>query len=222
MRLVIIDYGLCNLLSVYNALKFIGIDSHVSADPESLRKADIAILPGVGAFEDGMNGMRERGLIEAVYDFVKTGRPFLGICLGMQLLMSKSYEFGEHQGLGLIEGEVLPFKTSRGSSGYTGKVPHIGWNSLHRKDCLWEGTVLSSLNEGAEMYFVHSFYVAPYSPKNILAETQYADTRFCSVVFKDNIYGCQFHPEKSAHYGLRILEEFVNQHSAVTIGSSAG
>ncbi len=222
MKVVIIDYGLCNLLSVYNALKFIGINSNVSAVPEELKTADIAILPGVGAFEDGMQGMRKRGLINAVYDFVKTGRPFLGICLGMQLLMSKSYEFGEHEGLGLIKGEVLPFKTDCESSRYRVKVPHIGWNKLYPKGCSWDGTILSSLDEGIEMYFVHSFYVSPSCTKNILAETEYAGTRFCSVVFKDNIYGCQFHPEKSARFGLKILENFVRLQSTVTVSTYVG
>ena len=208
-KCVIIDYGLCNLLSVYNSLKYLGIESLVIHDPQDLKHADLAILPGVGAFEDGMRGVRERGFIEPINDFVRTGKPFLGICLGMQILMSKSYEFGEHEGLDLIPGEVLPFEAQKEGDEYILKVPHVGWSGLQKKDAPWEGTPLAGIPDKSEVYFVHSFYVQPKNSAHVLAETEYGEKNFCSVVFKDNVYGCQFHPEKSSKLGLKILDNFI-------------
>lgn len=207
-KLVIIDYGLCNLLSVFNALKFLGIQSKVSDQPNDLDNADGVILPGVGAFEDGMQGLKQKGFIDAIDRYVKTGRPFLGICLGMQMLMSKSFEFGEHQGLNLIEGEVVGFKNHIDQGHYDFKVPHIGWNGLQPNGQPWAKSILEDLPEGQEMYFVHSFYAVPKDHKDVLAQTQYAGRKFCSVVSRENVYGCQFHPEKSSSYGLKILNNF--------------
>jgi len=207
MNLVIIDYGLCNLLSVHNALKFLGIEARISSDPADLKRADAAILPGVGAFEDGMKGLRQKGLVEPVRDFVKTGRPFLGICLGAQMLLERSFEFGEHQGLGLIPGEVSPLKNILPSDL---RVPHIGWSGLHPAALPWEGTALEGLPKGVEMYFVHSFYLDPADQKHVLARAQYGPEDFCAVLAKDNVYGCQFHPEKSAAMGLKFLNNFVS------------
>lgn len=209
-KCVIIDYGLCNLLSVYNALRYLGLESKVTSHPEDFKEADCAILPGVGAFADGMAGLMHFGLIEPIYDFIKTGKSFLGICLGMELFMSKSYEFGQHEGLSLIPGEVLPFQTQQEDDEYVVKVPHIGWNSLHQNGANWDGTPLAELPNKSEMYFVHSFFVQPEDQKNVLAVTKYGETSFCSVVHKDNIYGCQFHPEKSSDLGLKILNNFIN------------
>lgn len=210
MKIVIVDYGLCNLLSVYNALQYLGVESVVTHDPSDLKCADAVILPGVGAFEDGMTGLRQRGFVEALGLYVNTGRPLLGICLGMQFLMNKSYEFGEHEGLGLIAGEVLPVdNVSR--DGAPLKIPHIGWNGLLKASRGWEDTPLSGLPEGVEVYFVHSFRVVPKDPAHILSETEYGGKRFCSVVAKDNIYGCQFHPEKSSEMGLSILNNFIHR-----------
>ena len=209
MRIIIIDYGLCNLLSVHNALKHVGIEAVVSADPLSLADADGVILPGVGAFEDGMAGLSQRGFIEALKAYVLTGRPLLGICLGMQLLMDQSCEFGVHEGLGLIAGGVQPVDPV-GTTGTSLKIPHIGWNGVLRAARGWDGTLLSGLSEGVEMYFVHSFRVVPADPAHVLAETEYGGKRFCSVVAKDNIWGCQFHPEKSSLMGLNLLNNFVH------------
>jgi glutamine amidotransferase len=210
MRIVIIDYGLCNLLSVYNALKHLGVEARVSSSPSDLTGADAVILPGVGAFEDGMRGLSQRGFLKPLRDYVSTGRPLLGICLGMQLLMDKSFEFGEHDGLGLIAGEVTPVDKN-GKDGEILKIPHIGWNGLLKASLAWDGTPLEGLSEGVEMYFVHSFKVVPKDLACILAETEYGANRFCSVVAKDNVYGCQFHPEKSSGMGLCVLENFLNQ-----------
>lgn len=208
-NIVIIDYGLCNLLSVFNALRYLGVNAFVAQDPLHLKTADAVILPGVGAFADGMVGLRNKNFIPAVQEYVKTGKPLLGICLGMQMLMERSYEFGEHQGLGLVEGEVISFKNHFGDGKYDFKVPHIGWNGLCPHHLPWAGTILAGLKEGEEMYFVHSFFCVPKEEKNILAKSSYAGIDFCSVIAKENVYGCQFHPEKSAQYGLRLLKNFV-------------
>ena len=208
MRTVILDYGLCNLLSVHNALKFLGIEALVTGDPEALRSADRAILPGVGAFADGMRGLRSKGLVGPIHAYVRTGRPFLGICLGMQFLMTKSHEFGEHEGLGIIPGETVNLKDGPQAQGL--RVPHIGWNGLHDAGRPWEGTLLAGLPQGAEMYFVHSFHTVPADPSHALAVTEYGPRRFCSVIARDNVHGCQFHPEKSAALGLKILKNFVD------------
>jgi len=198
MKPVIIDYGLCNLRSVFNALKHLGIDSTVSHHPEDLKSADMAILPGVGAFEDGMIGLRRHGLVEAIGDYVQMGKPLLGICLGMQLLMDKSYEFGEHEGLKLISGEVVRFDQK--DHDHDIKIPHIGWNGLLQAGQEWDRTILKGLNERDEMYFVHSYYVSPRDRSRVLAETEYGQRRFCSIISKGLVYGCQFHPEKSSQF----------------------
>lgn len=208
-NLVVIDYGVGNLRSVYNALKALGVEPKISSDPKDLEKCDKALLPGVGAFGDGMKGLAERQLIDPIKDFVQSARPLLGICLGMQLLMSKSFEFGEHAGLNLIEGDVLGFKNRLNNNEYDFKIPHIGWNEINRQKASWEKTVLAGLESGTKTYFLHSFYVVPKDPQHILAQTHYANKDFCSVVHKDNVYGCQFHPEKSSDVGLKILRNFL-------------
>ena len=202
---MIVDYGLCNLLSVYNALKYIGVEAKVTSDPGQLKEADRVILPGVGAFEDGMGGLRGKGLIGPILEYIASGRPFLGICLGMQFLMTKSHEFGEHEGLNLIPGEVI--RLDRALSQI--KVPHIGWNGLEAARGHWEGGLLNELPQGAHMYFVHSYHAVPNDPQCRLADTQYGPERFCSVIHKNNIFGCQFHPEKSGKLGLAILNNFI-------------
>ena len=209
-KCVIIDYGLCNLLSVDNALRYLGADPQIISHPEGFQGADCAVLPGVGAFADGMAGLERNGLIEPIYDFVKSGRPLLGICLGMELFMSKSYEFGEHDGLNLVPGEVLPFPTRLENGEYPLKVPHIGWSGLRQQDRTWQGTPLVGIPDGSEMYFVHSYFVRPADPRRVLAATEYGEELFCSVVHKENVFGCQFHPEKSAALGLKILDNFMN------------
>jgi glutamine amidotransferase len=194
---------------VYNALQSIGITSRVSDNPSDLKSAEAVILPGVGAFEDGMTGLRNKNFIDPIREFVSTGKPFLGICLGMQLLMTKSYEFGEHLGLDLIAGEVVSFKDRwvEGQSKF--KVPHIGWNGLSVNGQAWTNTILTDIPEGQEMYFVHSFHAVPGNKEHVLAQTEYAGMKFCSACRKNNIYGCQFHPEKSSTFGLKILNNFV-------------
>lgn len=210
MSCVIIDYGLGNLLSVSNALKHLGIVSHVSSNPQDLLSADRVILPGVGAFEDGMKGLREKGFIDPIHQFVKTGKPFLGICLGMQFLLTVSEEFGEHQGLDLIPGRVKSLANSVNSSSRDIKIPHIGWNHLKMFKRAWNHTILDGLEDGGDMYFVHSYHAVVEDETHILAQTFYGSVPFSSVIMKDNVMGCQFHPEKSAESGLQILKNFIH------------
>lgn len=208
-NIVIIDYGMGNLRSIYNALKYLGVQSVIAEQAEALKGADAVILPGVGAFENGMNELQRRNFIEAIYRYVDTGRPLLGICLGMQLLMSRSYEFGKHNGLNLIEGEVIPFQNKLVNGRYNFKVPHIGWNELRVHGAGWQNSLLDHLESGESMYFVHSFFAVPQQEDHMLAVTEYGNNKFCSVSKKDNVTGCQFHPERSARMGLKILENFI-------------
>lgn len=217
-KIAVVDYGLGNLFSVERAFRYIGAEVKITSEAKDIKNADYLVLPGVGAFGDGMSGLRERGLIEPITEFVESGRPFLGICLGMQLLMISSEEFGEHQGLGLVEGRVVRLKEGKERV----KVPHVGWNSLmlpgfiaHDKQNeadrsnLWNNTLLEGINPGMFVYFVHSYAVVPDDPQNILAETKYGDNTFCSVLRKRNIFACQFHPERSGKIGLNIYKQFL-------------
>ena len=217
-KVVIIDYGLGNLFSVERALKHIGARVEVTSEAELIIDADYLVLPGVGAFGDGMNGLREKNLMEPIIEFVESGRPFLGICLGMQLLMTSSEEFGEHQGLNLVSGRVI--RLTEGMERI--KIPHVGWNSLiipghirsHKQDeeitkNFWDNTLLKGINTGMFVYFVHSYIVVPDDTSNILAETKYGDNVFCSVLRKGNIFACQFHPERSGKVGLKIYKQFI-------------
>ena len=201
MNISILNYGMGNITSVYNALQRIGIHCDVIYEPEEILKCDSVVLPGVGAFKQAMQNLRNKGLDSALQRHVDSGKKIVGICLGMQLLFSKSYEFGETEGLGLIEGEVLPFREEIDLS-----IPHMGWNS-----------VISSLNEFKEFerdyYFVHSYYCSPADENEILFKTEYG-IEFCSAVKKSNtIYGFQFHPEKSQNAGLSLLEKVLKDNA---------
>ena len=206
--LVVVDYGLGNLFSIDRALRRVGAAPLVSRRPEDVAKADRVILPGVGAFGDGMRGLRENGLIEPLREVAASGRPLLGICLGMQLLLDEGAEFGVHPGLGVVPGKAVPFPRSDGDRF---KVPHVGWNALAPVPgpaSSWKGTILGGLPAQSQVYFVHSFIVAPAEPADRLAETHYGGTAFCSVLRLGNVQGCQFHPEKSGPTGLAILAAF--------------
>lgn len=198
--LAIIDYGVGNLFSLVSSLKFIGVDAVVTADSEVIKKADRLILPGVGAFCDAAKKLRESGLAKVVIDEVKKGKPLMGICLGMQMLFEKSFEYGEHEGLGLISGNIYPFSEKLDNS-Y--KIPHIGWNALKIGEN--KSPLFKYINDGDYVYFVHSYY-AKISDATI-ATTNYG-IDFTASVGKGNIYGCQFHPEKSGEVGLNILRGF--------------
>jgi len=198
--IAIVDYGVGNLFSLKSSLAAIGADAVVTAQPELLRAAEKIILPGVGAFEDAAKKLRDSGLAELLKDLAAAGKPLLGICLGMQLLFEKSYEYGEHTGLGLIPGTVQPIANVIPAD-Y--KIPHIGWNALHiQKDC----PLFSQIQEGDCVYFVHSFYAADCA-ESVAATAEYG-AELTAAVARGNIYGCQFHPEKSGAVGLAILKAF--------------
>ncbi len=194
----IIDYGVGNLFSLRSSFKAIGEEAFVSGDPEELSKADRLILPGVGAFEDAAKKLRTSGLDAFVRAQAAAGKPLMGICLGMQLLFEKSYEYGEHEGLGLLRGSVVPME---GKLPEELKIPHMGWNALTAK----KGSLLEAVN-GEYVYFVHSYY-AEGCDASLSAVTEYG-IPITAGVEKDNIFGCQFHPEKSGNVGLSILRAF--------------
>jgi len=210
-RVTILDYGLGNIYSVSRALEYLGTEVHLTDRPAEVLDASWLILPGVGAFANGMQGLQQRNLIEPLREYAASGRPLLGICLGMQMLVTSSHEFGEHQGLGIIPGQVMPI-VSKGSSGIPLKVPHIGWGSLERPPACdsWNGTILEGLSEHTDTYFVHSYSVVPDYEEHRLADTIYGDFRISAAIRKSNVYGCQFHPEKSGPNGLKIIENFIN------------
>ena len=199
--IAVVDYGVGNLFSLSSSLAAIGAEVVVTGDADVIRAADKILLPGVGAFEDAIAKLRASGLDEVVCEEARKGKPLLGICLGMQLLFEKSYEFGEFEGLGLIEGAVRPIADVIPAD-Y--KIPHIGWNALHLVG--EKSPIFQYLNEGDHVYFVHSFYAADCE-KNVIATSEYG-AELTAAVAKDNIFGCQFHPEKSGPVGLSILRAF--------------
>lgn len=215
-NVVIIDYGMGNLFSVKRVIKHLGGNPIVSDNPEEIVSAERLILPGVGAFGDGMENLKKRALIKPIKEFVKSGKGLLGICLGMQLFMSESEEFGVNEGLNLVEGKVKRLPSAiEDTASY--KIPHVGWNSLHfplvqsevHKQ-KWDETILGKVPVESYVYFVHSYKVIPDSYQHVLAETKYGGNSFCSVLQKDNIFACQFHPEVSGKVGLDILKEFIS------------
>ena len=196
----IVDYGVGNLFSLKSSLDAVGAEVIVSGDAEEIKKADKIILPGVGAFEDAAKKLRETGLDRVIVNEVKKGKPILGICLGMQMLFQKSFEYGEHEGLGLLKGEIRPI-AERISSDL--KIPHIGWNALIYKK---PSKIFKYIKEGDFVYFVHSYYAADCD-ESVTAVSEYGAELTASVEM-DNVYGCQFHPEKSGDVGLNILKAF--------------
>lgn len=203
---VVVDYGVGNLHSVVKALRHEGADVEVSDDPAHVLRAERVLLPGVGAFGDGAAGLRARGLEDALKAFARSGRPLMGICLGMQLLMSSSEEFGHHEGLALLPGSVV-----RITPGGTTKVPHVGWNRVRRpSEARWADTPLRDLPPVEAMYFVHSFAPVPTREEDIVCTTTYGESSFASAVGRDNVFGVQFHPEKSGPVGLQLLRGFIS------------
>jgi glutamine amidotransferase len=197
--IAIIDYGMGNLRSVQKAFEKVGHQAVVTSDPAQVAAAEKVVLPGVGAFEDAIAELRRLGLVKPVLDAINSGKPFLGICLGLQLLFDVGYENGRHEGLGVLRGEVVRFQLPKG---YT--VPHMGWNQLAIRR---PAPVLRGLDEGTYAYFVHSYYVVPADRNVIATETDYGGP-FCSMIWRDNVFATQFHPEKSQSDGLKILRNF--------------
>ncbi len=196
--IVVVDYGVGNLFSVVNTLKLISSDVVVSSEKEVIEKADKIILPGVGAFRDAVNKLKEKDLFNLIKEKAKQGTYILGICLGMQLLFEKSFEFGEYEGLGLLKGEIRPIDSQNGAL----KIPHMGWNKLK---IVKEGGILSEIKDGDYVYFVHS-----YCAKNCPSISSFAEygEQITATVWDKNVFGCQFHPEKSGEVGLKILKAF--------------
>lgn len=198
--IAIINYGMGNLRSVQKALQRLGHTAEVIDQPAQIDAADRLILPGVGAFKDAMANLRQDGWVQPILDFIATGKPFLGICLGLQLLLDESEEDGRHEGLGVIPGRVVRFRpTDR-----TLKVPHMGWNALE-----WKGDqpLLAGLTSPVYTYFVHSYYAEPSDRAVVATWTDY-DGPFCSSIHRDNVFATQFHPEKSQQVGLKMLANF--------------
>ena len=198
--IAIIDYGIGNLFSVVSSFKYIGQDAVVTSDPEVIRKSDKLILPGVGAFGDAIDKLRQTGLDKVIIEEAKRGKPIMGICLGMQLLFEKSYEYGEHDGLGLLNGSVIGMQ---GVIDEKLQIPHIGYNALTFKK---NHPLFKYIKEGDYVYFVHSYYAVDCDD-SLLAYAEY-DKDITAIVGKGNVMGCQFHPEKSGNVGLNILRAF--------------
>jgi glutamine amidotransferase len=199
--ILIVDYGMANLRSVQKALEKVGHRAEISGDPNRVAEADKLVLPGVGAFRDAIAQLREAGLVGPIVDHIRAGKPFLGICLGLQLLFSKSYEDGEYPGLDLFPGEVVRFPDVSGL-----KVPHMGWNHLR---ILRPAPLLRDLPPDPAVYFVHSYSAVPADANLVAAETDYP-TPFASVIWHENVYATQFHPEKSQRVGLQMLKNFAD------------
>ncbi|MBL0224821.1 MAG: imidazole glycerol phosphate synthase subunit HisH [Geobacteraceae bacterium] len=202
--IAIIDYGMGNLRSVQKGFEKIGAEAVVTADPQVVLEAERIVLPGVGAFRDCMRNLEQGGFVEPLLKVITEGRPFLGICVGMQMLFTDSVEFGLYRGLDVLPGHVLRFPDDMQVAAERLKVPQMGWNQLNfkRRPPAFEG-----ISEGANVYFVHSYYVRPDNDYVIATTTDYG-FEFCSSVWKDNIVATQFHPEKSQDVGLRILKNF--------------
>jgi len=202
--IAIIDYGMGNLRSVQKGFEKVGFDAVVTQDPKAVLEADKIVLPGVGAFADCMRNLEQGGFVDPILKVIRDGRPFLGICLGLQLLFTESEEFGLHKGLDVIPGRVVRFPEGMEDNGEELKVPHMGWNQIcvSRKPPVFDG-----IEEGSNVYFVHSFYVKP-EDEGVIATTTNYGIEFCSSIWKDNIVATQFHPEKSQEIGLKILKNF--------------
>ena len=200
-NILIVDYGMANLRSVQKAFEKVGFAADISGDPDRIGAADKVVLPGVGAFRDAIARLREAGLDEPLLAHIRQGKPFFGICLGLQLLFTTSYEDGVYQGLDLFPGEVVRFRDVPGL-----KVPHMGWNQLRIKK---PAPHLADLGPDPAVYFVHSYYVAPKDPRLVAAETDYP-TPFAAAIWQENVFATQFHPEKSQRIGLAMLKKFAS------------
>lgn len=207
LKVAIVDYGMGNLFSVRRACEYVGLHPVITSDVSVIMNSAAMILPGVGAFGDAMDNIKGKGLEAPIKKFIEGGNPFMGICLGMQLLMSESEEFGRHKGLDIIKGSVVRFPNVN-SEKQRFKVPQMGWNRIFKKPGHRGETLLKRVDDGEFMYFVHSYYAIPLDRKVVLSVTNYGGIEYCSSVSYENVFACQFHPEKSGREGLKIYENF--------------
>lgn len=208
----ILDYGLGNLFSVAQACAFVGLNSIITNSKKDILDADAVILPGVGAYGDAMLTLHRLDLVNVLRDIAESPKPLVGICLGLQLLMTESYEFGQHKGLGIIDGPVERFDAPKEKERIL-KVPQIGWNRIFQQvDGLrWHGTLLDRIDDGECMYFVHSYTVQPQDSKVILSNSHYGHIEFCSSIQHHNVFACQFHPERSGPEGMKLYHNLARQ-----------
>ena len=211
MKISIIDYNMSNMFSIKNALNTLGFKSQVTADPNTILSSDGVILPGVGSFPEAMQQLSDLGLVQVIKEYIATGKPFMGICLGLQLLFTKSEEFEECQGLEIIDGKVEGFSKYLSNK----PVPHVGWNLVMNARSSKSGDNFSPIkinfNDADYYYFVHSLFVKPINNKVVLTTTRYGNLEFCSSIIFENIFACQFHPEKSGKKGIMIFDNFFNK-----------
>jgi glutamine amidotransferase len=217
-RVAVVDYGVGNLFSVKQACEAVGLQAEITSNADAIAAADAVLVPGVGAFGEAMQALRRLDLIGPLIDIAASEKPLIGICLGLQLFMTESFEFGRHKGLGIIEGSVVRFGEPTELARKL-KVPHVGWSSIYRtrseatrgsSKSSWMDSPLAELRDGEPMYFVHSYYVKPEDRELVLSISEYGDTEFCSSLMKDNIFACQFHPERSGFHGLNIYRKLAS------------
>ena len=209
-KIAIIDYNMSNMFSIENALKSIDLEPQITSDYDTILSCDGAVLPGVGSFPEAMKNLKKLNLDNAIIDFISSGKPFLGICLGFQLLFDKSDEIKETLGLGIISGEVKNFSKIN----HELRVPHVGWNTAKKKKKSNDGVIkdpLKDINYEEYFYFIHSYYVQLNDNDNTYTTSQYEGFDFCSSILKDNIFACQFHPEKSGKQGIELLKKIFNK-----------
>ncbi len=210
VKVTVVDYGIGNLYSVQRALEVSGAEAILASDPAEIDAAERLILPGVGAFADGMAGLRSRGLVEPLRRYAASGKALLGICLGMQMLAEVSEEFGEHEGLGILPGRVVAIP-AHAADGSPLRRPHIGWSAIAPPPGQdWDGSCLEDIRAGDSVYLVHSFHLVPSDPAHMLAQCDYGGNRLTAAVRRGNVVGCQFHPEKSGVVGLSVIRRFID------------
>ena len=206
-KVSVIDYGIGNISNLLAAIHYCGVNAKVVTHYQDIKKSDYIILPGVGAFQYAINQLNNKNMTETIINHINSSKPYLGICLGMQLMLQKSYEFGEFNGLGVIQGEVISIRSQQvNNDNY--KVPHIGWNKLIEK--ISDNTLLTDSFNNKHMYFVHSYFANCFDQNNIIATVNYNNICIPAIIRHNNSFGCQFHPEKSGPDGLNVLKNFLN------------
>jgi glutamine amidotransferase len=213
-KVAVVDYGMGNLFSVKHACEHVGLQASITSSRQEILDADAVILPGVGAFGNAMETLWRLDLVSALQEIAVSSKPLIGICLGMQMLMTESFEFGRHSGLGIISGTVVRFDKPLGPNGVL-KVPQVCWNRMYRPETAvvddpWVDSLLNSLPNGVFMYFVHSFYVRPEEREVVIATTRYGSIEFCSALRYRNVFACQCHPERSGPFGLKIYRNLAS------------